>query len=245
MKFLKYRSAVSPLVLILAFSSNSLAATQKPLSQERVVDSGTFAVYVKGKRIAQEKFEITQSSELSVAKAELQLEEGKNPQVAELRMLPNGNLQRYTWSEKDQGQAVVEPKDEFLVEKLTLKAPNKSAEQPFLMPTSTLILDDYFFSHRQILLWRYLASQCVTKPGDQGCQLPPTQFGVIIPREQTSAQVTVEYSGRQKISFRGSDRDMARFEMKMDGNEWTLWVDDSYKIQKIAIAGQEAEVYRE
>jgi hypothetical protein len=209
-----------------------------------VVDSGTFAIYVKGKHIASEKFEITQSSELSVAKAELRMVEGKNPQVAELRLLPNGTLQRYTWSEKDQGQAVVEPKDEFLVEKLTLSS-SKTAEQPFLLPTSTLILDDNFFSHRQILLWRYLAAQCRPKAGENGCVLVPTQFGVIIPRAQTSVQVTVKYAGNQKVALKGVDRELSRFEIDMEGNDWTLWLDEAYKIQKISIAAEEAEVYRE
>jgi hypothetical protein len=247
MRFPQYGSIASAVLVCLTLSLCAAGGNQKdqPSSSSKVLDSGIFAVYVKGKRVAQEKFEITQSPDLSVAKAELRMEEAKNPQIAELRLLPNGNLQRYTWSEKDQGNAVVEPKDEFLIEKITLTSPAKSAEQPFLMPVSTLILDDYFFSQRQILLWRYLAAQCRPKPGEPGCQLTPTQFGVIVPRAQTSAQVTVEYVGQQKVSMKGTDRELARFEMKMEGNDWTLWVDEAYKIQKISIAGEQAEVYRE
>lgn len=245
MKSLKSRRIASLLVVSLAFSVSSSAGTPKKSPTPQTVDSGTFAVYVKGKRVAHETFEITQTPELSVVKAELRMEGAKHPQIAELRILPNGNLQRYTWSEKDQGHAVVEPKDEFLIEKVTLTSPSKSAEQPFLMPTSTLILDDYFFSQRQILLWRYLAAQCRPKANEPGCPLTPTQFGVIVPRAQTSAQVTVEYSGQQKVSLKGVDRDLARFELKMEGNDWTLWVDEAYKIQKISIAGEQAEIYRE
>jgi hypothetical protein len=244
MKFLKYRRITSSLLLSSVLISSAFAFAAKK-EGAKVMDSGTFGIYVKGKRVAHEKFEITQSSEISIAKAELKVEDAKSPQMAELRLLPNGDLQRYEWSEKDRGQAVVEPKDEFLIERVTLNSPGKSAEQPFILPQSTMILDDYFFSHRQILLWRYLALQCRPKPGEPGCQLIPTQFGVIVPRAQMSAQVTLQYSGRQKTSLHGTDRDLARFELKMEGNEWTLWVDEAYKIQKISIPGEETEIYRE
>jgi hypothetical protein len=220
-----------------------MAGTKKVAGN--LVDSGTFGVYVNGKRVASEKFEIVQSPEMSVAKAELKLDESKNAQMAELQMKPNGDLIRYQWSEKDQGTAVVEPKDEFLVEHVTIVQPAKSAEQPFILPPSTQILDDYFFSQRQLLLWRYLSSQCRIAPGQKGCELKPTQFGVIVPRQQSSAQVTVEYAGQQKLSVRGSDQEMSRFTFKTEGGDWNIWMDSAYKIQKIAIVGDNTEVVRD
>jgi len=243
MKFLKYSRRASFLLILSLATLPAWSGTSKK-SNVQVIDSGSFTVYINGKRVANEKFEITQSPEMSVAKAELKLDDAKYAQMAELNILPNGDLQRYQWSEKDQGQATVEPKDEFLIERVTLNQ-GKSAEQPFILPASTLILDDYFFSQRQLLLWRYLATQCQPKPGEKGCNLAPTQFGVIVPRAQSSSQVTVAYSGQQKVAIKGADRLLSRFELHMEGNDWSVWVDDAYKIQKIAIDAEHTEVFRD
>ncbi len=244
MNYVRNRALAELALLSLLVSSLPLwAANKKPTAQ--VVDEGTFGIYVNGKRVASEKFEITQSPELSVAKAELKIDEAKNPQIAEMQLTPAGNLLRYQWNQKDQGSAVVEPKDEFLVERVTLVQPAKSAEQPFMLPASTLILDDYFFSQRQILLWRYLANQCQKKPGESGCSLAPAQFGVIVPRQQSAAQVSLSFAGNQKVNIKGTDQELARFELKTDTNTWTMWVDSAYKIQKIAIESDHTEVYRD
>ncbi len=244
MNYLQKRGPVSAFLALLLLSSiPSWCATKK--SDGQVIDSGTFGIYVNGKRVASEKFEITQSPELSVARAELKPDQAKNGQTAEMQLSSTGNLVRYEWNEKDVGSAVVEPKDDFLVEHLKVLQPAKSLERPFLLPTSTLIQDDFFFSHRQILLWRYLATQCHPAPNEKGCQLAPTQFGVIVPRQQTSAQITVQYGGPEKVQIKGSDMDLTRFELKVDGSEWKIWMDQAYKVQKISIEADHTEVYRD
>src|SRR5215813_9508953 len=139
MSWLKYRRVVV-LSLVSAFIFSSVAWAAKDKDKKtagQMVDSGTFVVYVNGKKMATEKFEVTQSPDLSVAKGELKLEDSKETQFADLQLTPNGNLIRYQWTEKDKGNLTVEPKDEFLIEKIQLTQPNKSAEQPFLMPVST------------------------------------------------------------------------------------------------------------
>jgi hypothetical protein len=223
----------------------SAARSKKNVPAGQVIDSGTFDVFIKGKRVASEKFEITQTPDMSVAKAELRIDDDKTAQNAELQLAPNGDLIHYKWSESGKGEAVVEPKDEFLVEHVTLSEPQKRAEQPFVLPVSTLVMDDGFFSQRELLLWRYLATQCQMKPGDKGCSLASQQFGVIIPRQQTSSQITVEFKGSQKVNIKGTDLDLQRFELHGDGYDWTVWMDAGYKIQKIAIAQESTEVYRE
>jgi hypothetical protein len=243
MRFLNKRGLPGA-VLLVVFALISVCDAAKKNSAD-VIDAGVFGIYVNGRRVASEKFEITQTSGLSVAKAELKIDQAKNAQTAELQLSATGNLVRYQWNEKDQGSAVVEPKDEFLVEHVTLVQPAKTAEQPFILPTSTLILDDYFFSQRQILLWRYLATQCKMKVGDAGCTLAPAQFGVIVPRQQTSMQVGIEYKGPQKVNIKGADQDLRRFELHAEGNDWVVWMDDSYKVQKIAIDADHTEVFRD
>jgi len=244
MSYLQKRGFASAFAFLLVLCSLPCSASNKKPSGQ-VVDSGTFGIYIGGKRVASETFEITQTPEISVAKAELKVEQAKNPQIAELQLTPSGNLIRYQWSEKDQGSAVVEPKDEFLVEHVVLTQTGKTAEQPYILPISTLILDDYFFSQRQILLWRYLATQCRSNTTDKGCPLAPAQYGVIVPRQQTSVQITVAYAGPEKLKIKGSDMDLSRFELKVEGNSWQVWMDGAYKIQKIRIEADNTEVYRD
>ena len=240
----KMYRVVALLLLTLSVSSLPGYASKKTVTGN-VIDSGTFGVYIRGKRVASEKFEILKTPEMSVAKSELTLEDEKSPQKAELQMTPDGNLIRYSWEESGKGTAVVEPKDEFLVEHVSLAENDKKAEQPFVLPTSTMVLDDGFFSQRELLLWRYLATHCEVKPGGTGCPLRAEQYGVIVPRQQTSMQVTVEYKGAQKVKLKGVDVNLQRFELSGDGFSWTIWIDGSYKIQKIAIQDQNTEVIRD
>ena len=46
------------------------------------------------------------------------------------------------------------------MERMTASGTGKPAEQPFLMPSTTAILDNNFFVHREVLAWRYLAADC-------------------------------------------------------------------------------------
>ena len=242
--FGNYRRA-SALSLFLLCASLFAPAAKKSSSTEKVIDSGTFVVTMKGKQIATEKFEIVQVQDMSVARGELRVDDGSREQKTELQLAPNGNLIRYIWKEEGKGEAVVEPKDEFLIEHVSLSDSQKKAEQPFLLPTSTLILDDGFFSQRELLLWRYLASGCAPKQGETGCTLPSQQYGVIVPRQQNSIQVTVEYKGAQKLNIKGIDMDLQRFQLSGEGFSWTIWIDLQYRIQKIAIDEESTEVYRQ
>jgi hypothetical protein len=245
MMFNKYRLSALFLLSLTFSPLPGHASSKKTAPIGQVVDSGTFGVYIKGKRVASEKFEITQMPDMSIAKAELRVDDNKNAQTAEMQLAANGDLIRYKWSENGTGEAVVEPKDEFLVEHVTLTQPQKSAEQPFVLPVSTMVMDDGFFSQRELLLWRYLATQCHIKAGEKGCPLAPQQYGVIVPRQQTSAQITVQFKGSQKLTIKGADMDLRRFELSGEGYDWSVWIDGSYKIQKIAITDESTEVYRE
>jgi len=66
----------------------------------------------------------------------------------------------------------------------------KEHEQPYLLPLSTTILDDYFFIDREILAWRFLASACKQDKGVLQCplrqraQLEPSTL-ISIPRRRS------------------------------------------------------------
>ena len=75
-------------------------------------------------------------------------------------------------------QATVTPSNDFLMERSTRKPDEKPEEQPFLLPASTSIIDDYFFIHREVLVWRSLATACKHDKGALQCPgSQKTQFG--------------------------------------------------------------------
>ena len=234
------RKPVTLALLLLAASA--FAATGK------VVDSGTFGVFIGGKRVATEKFDIQQRGDMSIASTELRTEDSgnKTTQSTELQMSANGDLVRYTWKDSGTGknQAVVEPAQEFLVEHVSA-GDGKPHDTPFLLPHSTVILDDYSFAQRQILAWRYLASVCSAEGGRLGCKGERAQYGVLIPQQQSAASVYLTLKGKEKVSIRGSERELNRIDLETDGGEWSMWLDDSNKLVRILVASANTEILRD
>lgn len=237
----------SILMAVLVALGAMALAKDKPANKPStgVVDSGSFGVYVNGRRMAIETFSIKQTSDGSLASSQFKTEDGRASQTAELSLTVGGELRRYEWKEvsPEKGTAVLEPQNEFLVERVS--GGEKTMEQPFLMPHTTIVLDDYFFSHREILIWKYLATSCKAEQGKPGCQLSKAQFGVIVPRQRTSTMVTLDYAGREKVSVRGVDRELSRINMSSDMGDWAIWLDEQHKIVRMVIGADNTEVLRE
>lgn len=233
------------LALLLLCVAPSAQAGKKKAAEMKVVDSGSFGVLVGGRRVATESFEIRQGSDASIATAELKILDGSEAeQSAEMLVTSAGDLRRYTWRELKPGKAqiIVEPQDQFLVQHTFASPIAKPNDQPYLVPASTSVLDDYFFSHRQILLWRYLAAGC---KGVVPCNLKKAQMGVLVPRQHTSMLVTIEYQGRDKILVKGAPQELDRFLLQADGADWQLWVDSNYHLIRVLIAQDNTEVVRD
>ncbi len=248
MKRLGSAVLIAGLTLGAALSGHADKKTTKPSKQmpAQVVDAGSFGIYIGGKRVATESFQIQDRAEMKIATASLKMEEGKAEQSSEMQLLPNGDLRRYEWRELSPNKALttVEPSEQFLVEKLSSEANQKPIELAFMLPPSTQIVDDYFFSHRQILLWRYLAAGCAgatTNP----CKLEKSQFGVFVPRQQAPVTVAVEYKGREKVKLKGNEVELDRFDLLLEGGNWSMWVDSGYKLQRVLIASENTEVLRD
>lgn len=232
-------------IMACAIASPGADKKEKPASAQ-LVDSGTFAVFVKGQHVLTETFSVEQENGISVVKAQLQ--ETSNPsaaaQTSELRMTSAGELVRYDWSDKNSSLLVV-PNNEFLLEKITTGGSSKPAEQPFLMPKTSAILDNNFFVHREALAWRYLASAC-TVDGGLKCK-PSEEYGVLVPQDRSSLRVRLELVGREKVNIRGNERDLLRLNLKGDAFSWALWLDDSdhFKLIRVLIPDDSTEVIRE
>ncbi|MFZ1007655.1 MAG: hypothetical protein WAN65_12510 [Candidatus Sulfotelmatobacter sp.] len=218
----------------------------KPAGAQQV-DAGSFGVFVRGQRVVTENFTVQQENGVNVVKSQLQ-EAGSSSsgQRSDLEMTGSGELLRYEWTDGG-GSLVVTPKNEFLLEKITTAASSKAAEQPFLMPNTSAILDNNFFIHREVLAWRYLATNCKTEAGTQKCQKDPADFGVLVPQDRTSMRVRMELVGREKVTIRGTERELLRLNLKGEEFTWALWVDDQdqFKLMRVLIADANTEVVRD
>jgi hypothetical protein len=148
---MRFRAGIFVITIVIS----SAFAAKIPNSQ--VVDSGSFGVYVSGKRVATETFHIEQGTGGSTAKSELKAE--GSVQRSEMELTSRGEIVRYGWQQIQPTRAEVSvvPKDEFLSEIINPGPNQKAFNVPFLMPHSTPIVDDNFFLHREILMWRYRA----------------------------------------------------------------------------------------
>jgi hypothetical protein len=208
------------------------------------VDSGSFGVFIKGQRVLTESFHIEQANGLSTIKAQLKdATSSSTVQKCELAITSSGDLIHYDWSQDSDGSLTVVPSNDFLIEKITLTAGAKTSEQPFLMPISTMILDNNFFVLREVLAWRYLATVC--KP--EGCPQTPIEFGVLVPQDHTSLRVRVELVGKEKVSVHGAERELLRINLTGETFEWSLWVDaqDHFKLMRVTIPADNTEVIRD
>jgi hypothetical protein len=239
------------LVTVLACATMLSAGDKKDKSKApavQMVDSGSFAVFVRGQRVVTEMFSVQQDNGVSIVKSRLQ-ETGTSAgagQSSELQMTGSGELVRYQWNDAG-GSLVVTPNNEFLLEKIMTAASSKPAEQPFLMPNTSAILDNNFFIHREVLAWRYLATDCHTESGSLKCQQGPVEFGVLVPQDRTSMRVRMELVGREKLTFRGTERELLRLNLKGESFSWALWVDekDQFKLMRVLIPDDNTEVVRE
>jgi len=253
---LKLLNQKSVLFVALIFSL-SLSATPLPKDKEKEakhegqnVDSGSFGVFMNGHRVGTETFSIYQNSGGSVINSEFKTVNAPTEAVqsSELQLNPVGELRRYEWKEVSPGKAhsVVGPNDEFLMERWSAGPDDKDHQQPYLLSTTTTILDDYFFVHREVLAWKFLVTACSKDKGHMQCPLKQrTQFGTLNPHQHTSAPLTAEYLGREKIAYKGSQQEFDKVEFKTESGSWLLWFDDQLKIVRMFVEGDNTEVIRD
>jgi hypothetical protein len=238
-------------VAVLACAAVLYAGDKKDKPKQagpKQVDSGSFGVFVRGQLVVTETFSVQQDNGISVVRSQLKETGGSasSGQRSELQMTDSGELVRYEWSDGS-GSLVVTPKDEFLLEKITTGTSSKASEQPFLMPNTSAILDNNVFVHRAVLAWRYLAGDCHTESSVLKCQQGPVEFGVLVPQNRMSMRVRMELAGREKVTIRGTERELLRLNLKGESFSWAIWVDekDRFKLVRVLIADDNTEVVRD
>jgi hypothetical protein len=239
-----------------------IAALAAPLPKEKDkekehegqnVDSGSFGVFQNGHRVGTETFSIYQTSGGSVIQSEFKTVNAPvdAAQTSEMQLTPTGEIRRYEWKELNPGKAtsVVLPNSDFLSQKWKTGPAEKEHEQPYLLPASTTILDDYFFVHRELLAWKFLAAACKQEKG-QGTLCPlkqRTQFGTLNPHQHASAPLSAAFLGREKVTLTNGERDLFKLEFKTEASTWQLWLDDQdhFKVMRMFIVGENTVVERD
>lgn len=244
---MKWRIAV---VLGVFWLSLLAAAAGSKETPGQAVDSGSFGVFVNGQRVATETFSVQQSSGGSTVSSQVKAEGSSDPgQKSELKMSATGDMLHYEWHDMGSGKAelTVSPKDQFLVEHVTTGPSDKPMDQPFMMPTSTMVLDNNSFVQREVLAWRYLGSACRQEAGKMQCPTTAAQFGVLVPQERTSMSVSLQVVGREKVKIKGIDRDLLKVLLKQESGDWTLYLDDQdhFKLLRILVVGSNTEIVRD
>jgi len=241
-------------VLILAVSC-SCVALAAPAGKEKEgdgkkVDSGSFGIFMNGRRVGTETFSVTQNASGSVIHSEFKADgdSGQAVQDSELQLTSGGEIRRYEWKEESPGKArsVVIPNDQFLTQKYSAGPQDKEQEQPYLLPVSTNILDDYFFVHREVLAWKYLGSTCKSEKGQVQCPIKQrAQFGTMNPHQHSSAPASMEFLGREKMMVGKVEKEMSKLELKSETGSWLIWFDDEFKVLRISIPAEKTEVIRD
>ena len=137
----------------------------------------------------------------------------------------------------------MEPKDQLLVEHL-MPSDKKKMDVPHILPVNTVILDDNFFSQRELLVLRYLATGCVWKP-DKGRVCGPSHFGILIPHQHAASDAVIDLIGHETITVKGQQVKTNKLKLETDGTTWLIWVGEDYKILKMSIPASNVNVVRD
>lgn len=237
--------AASP--IFLSAKNKDTKAKEKPPSKQ-MVDSGSYGVFENGRRVATETFSISTDNGVSTIKSSIQQPDtNQTNQTSEMQIASDGSLISYEWHEMQEPNAelTLVPKNEFLTEQLKQSATSKPIEHPFLMPKTSIVLDDNFTVQREVFAWRFLASACQQEKADFKCTAAP--FGTVDPQQVTSISVTAEPAGSNEITVHGVKRQLWQVNLKSDSENWSLWLDplDHYKLIRLTRDGVDMEVVRD
>lgn len=230
-------SIAALLSVLLTLPALGKGKEQNKSSGGDTVDSGSFGVFAGGHRVATETFAIKQGPDGSNVSSVFKSSQGEQQaeQSSELQLTPAVDLRKYEWKEisPEKTEATVTPSADFLIERFGSATDSKHS-QNFLLPASTLILDDYFFVQREVLAWKYLASACKKDNGALQCPMKqPLQFGTLNPHERLSASVSIEFAGSDKVNFHGSEQELSKFILKTEAGDWTFWLDNKFKLVRL------------
>jgi hypothetical protein len=228
--------------VIISLVCASFAADKKEPS---IADSGTLALMVNGRKVATEHFTMKQGTAGNSVSSTLDFDDGKTKaqQQSELEVGADGSFKRYVWQEVQPGKARItaEPQDKTFIavrEKSSDTAENKETLHPLDVSTITIV-DTNFYSHVEVLMWRYLAMSCA----NGSCKFAVQKFPIFVPYQELAQLFTLSYVGNDAIHTAGGAKQASKFRVQTENGDIDVWM-DGFKMMKLKLPGA-VEVVRE
>ena len=57
--------------------------------------------------------------------------------------------------------------------------------------------------------------------------------------------VSMQFAGKEKVPVRGVERELDHFVLKSEAGDWSMWLDDQFKLVRIVVASDNTEVVRD
>ena len=240
MRNLNWRRNTSALfVLLLTALAGALLAyagqKKGPAGSVFVADKGKFNIFLDGKSIGHEEFEIAPSGGSWVAKGVTHLSQEGSPAATvtgTLTLQPDGAPIDYEWSsqsDKTNGAHLVFSNG---VAKMTLQMQGaRPFEQDFTFNSPLIVvLDDNLYYQYDVLAHIYDWSR-------RGTQT----FAVLIPQELTPGTITVDWAGA--VSAEGKSYEGLK--VVTSALEIVLYLDSNHRLMRLEVPSSKAAVVRE
>lgn len=240
------KSEIRPLLaglLLLILSSAGAAsdpAAPAPSLVPDLSDHGVFMLYVGGRNVGVEKFDIRHSSGRVETRAEISLRAEQEGKTIDMQinadLVLNSHLEplTYKWSQKGPQSSRLSinfHSDPAQARYITVSGDEEKRE--FDLPKSVVVLDDNVLHHYQLVVDRYR----MTSGGKQ-------IFHAFIPQEALPGTLTVEDLGTEKVNVDGLPVALDHLLVTTEMAKINLWVDGQQHLQRISVPEAHLEAYR-
>lgn len=210
-----------------------------------VADSGSLDLMMNGKKVAVEHFTMKQGPSGNTVSSTLDFDDGstKAEQQAELELGSDGSFRKYTWQEVRPGKSKItaEPEDKTFIavrQKTSDTDEGKATLHP-LDAKAISIIDTNFYSHMQVLMWRYMAMSC----GNDGCRFSAQKFPIFVPYQELAQLFTLSFVGNDPVHTGSGNVQASRYRVETENGDIDVWM-DGVKMVRLRLPGN-VEVVRE
>ena len=196
-----------------------------------VDDHGVFELFVEGRPVGTEKFEIRSGKDGVEAQAEIHLRVDQGGKTVDEKSYPSLTLNSklypvsYTWSQKGSQSSDLQADFRSSPAKTRYKTvTGQEDDRDFQLPPDVAVLDDNVVHHYQLIVNRYRW----TSGGKQ-------TFHVFIPQEAMPGDITVEEAGPEEVKVGETSLNLQHLVVTAELARIDLWVDGQQHLQRISI----------
>lgn len=200
-----------------------------------------FALFVSGREIGKEKFNIASTRGHIEAQAEIELRVERDGKVLNFKTFPNlvldSELRPVTYSWKQKGPQSSSLELDFRPSPVQARYRTVAGDvdkRDFTLPKDVLILDDNVFHHYQLIVDRYK----LTTGGKQ-------TFQAFVPQEALPGVLTVEDAGEGTVNVQGHPKVLQHLLMTTELTRVDVWVDKQQRLQLVSIPEVQLEAVRQ